>query len=50
MTDKEIWYEFCMTCEHSYIRKDDADTIYCSLQKRQCIHKDEIETAERKEE
>ena len=30
MTDYEKWYQFCMLCKHSYVRKDDADMIYCS--------------------
>lgn len=50
MNEREKWYRYCMICEHSYIRKDDADTIYCRLRKRDCIHRDEIETAEREEE
>ena len=50
MSEFEKWYRFCMICPHSYKRKDDADTIYCRLRKRQCIHKKEIEDAERKEE
>ncbi len=48
--DIEKWYRFCMICPHSYKRKDDADTVYCRLRKSQCIHKKEIDDAERKEE
>lgn len=48
MTDQEKWYRFCMLCEHSYIRADDADMVYCDM--RYCTHKNEIEEAERKEE
>ena len=46
MNDFEKWYQFCMICIHSYKRKDDADTIYCHLRKRDCIYRDEIEKAE----
>lgn len=50
MNDYEIWYQFCMPCKYAYIRKEDADTVYCSVPKHDCPHKDEIEQAKRKEE
>ena len=27
--EDENWMEKCMSCAHCYIRKDDADTLYC---------------------
>ena len=51
MTDQEKWYQFCMLCEHSYKRADDADMVYCEMPDYQyCPHINEIEEAERKEE
>ena len=51
MRDYEKWYQFCMLCEHSYKREDDAETVYCKVSdERYCPHRDEIEKAERKEE
>ena len=50
MTDQEKWYRFCMLCEHSYIREDDADMVYCGAPDYHCPHKNEIEEEERKEE
>lgn len=50
MTDKEKWYRFCMLCEHSYKRADDADMVYCEMPNfRYCPHKKEIEEAEKAE-
>ena len=49
MADQEKWYQFCMLCEHSYKREDDADMVYCGTLDH-CPHKNEIEEAERKEE
>lgn len=50
MKEYEIWYRFCMLCEHSYIKADDSDTIYCHLPKELCPHKEEIENAEQRKE
>ena len=50
MNDYEQWYQFCMLCEFTYKRADDADDFYCSAPKGYCPHKKEIEDAERKEE
>lgn len=46
----EIWYRFCQLCKYSYIRADDADTVYCRVPEGRCPHREEIEAAERKEE
>ena len=27
------WVEKCLTCKHSYKRKDDDDTLYCRCRK-----------------
>lgn len=50
MTDREVWYRFCMICKYAFKRKDDADTVYCSAPKGYCPHEEEIEDAVREEE
>ena len=34
--DKEDWLTKCLNCNHSYYRKDDADTLYCRCRNGKC--------------
>ena len=34
--DLEDWAKKCMSCIHSYKKKDDADYLYCRLKKNIC--------------
>lgn len=34
------WTEKCLKCVHCYLKKDDADTIYCRCRFGQCNYKE----------
>lgn len=38
--EKADWYEKCLICQHSYLKNNDADMIYCRCRGGKCNFKE----------
>ena len=37
--DMPEWLQKCLSCKHSYYKKDEADMIYCRCRNGECNYK-----------